>query len=281
MASIFYYQGRWYDESPAITGPLDHAFWLGSSVFDGARAFDGLAPDLERHCARLVNSARELMLDPPLTAEDVTELCREAIRRLPQECVYYVRPMFFPTDGLVIPDAGSTKFVLAVHEIPWPTGTGFSACLSPYRRPGPEMAPTAAKASCLYPNVSRMVADSQRRGFDNAVVLDPQGDVAEFASANLWLAKDGIVRTPVTNGTFLDGITRQRVRTLLRDDGMQVEESTIQFQQVLEADELFSTGNLGKVMACIRIEDRALPLGPVFERARKLYFEFAQGASVF
>jgi branched-chain amino acid aminotransferase len=281
MASIFYYEGCWYDESPAITGPLDHAFWLGSSVFDGARAFDGLAPDLDRHCARLVHSARELMLDPPLEAEEVTEICREAIRRLPLEGVYYVRPLFFPTGGLVIPDAASTKFVLAVHEIPWPAETGFSACLSPYRRPAPEMAPTAAKASCLYPNVARMMADAGRRGFDNAVVLDPRGDVAEFASANLWLVEDGVVRTPVANGTFLDGITRQRVRALLREDGFPVEESVVQFRQVLEADELFSTGNLGKVMACTRIEDRVLPRGPIFERARKLYFEFAQGASVF
>src|SRR3546814_6001125 len=75
------------------------------------------------------------------------------------------------------------------------------------------MAPTDAKASCLYPNSARALNEASKRGFDNAVVLDALGNVAELATANLWIAKDGVAVTPAPNGTFLNGITKQRART--------------------------------------------------------------------
>ena len=93
--------------------------------------------------------------------------------------------------------------------------------------------------------------------------------------------RDGVVQTPVPNGTFLNGITRQRVMRLLRDDGYSVEETTLTMADVLEADEIFNTGNMGKVMTCVRIEDRELQPGPVYTRARALYFDFAEQTPVF
>jgi branched-chain amino acid aminotransferase len=84
------------------------------------------------------------------------------------------------------------------------------------------------------------------------------------------------VRTPSINGTFLNGITRQRVMSLLRDNGHDVEEVTLQFEDVYQADEIFNSGNMGKVMPCNRIEDRLLEVGPVYQHARQLYFEFAE-----
>ena len=108
-------------------------------------------------------------------------------------------------------------------------------------------------------------------------MLDPLGHVAEFASANLWIAKDGAAHTPVHNGCFLNGITRQRVAGLLRKAGIAVHERTLKYSDLLEADEIFSTGNYGKVMPYTRIDDRDLQPGPVFRRARELYWEFAHG----
>ena len=97
------------------------------------------------------------------------------------------------------------------------------------------MAPTGAKASCLYPNVARSVGEAQEKGFEVGVVLDPSGNVAEFSYSNLFMVKDGVVSTPVINGTFLNGITRQRVIKLLRDDGFEVVERTIDFPELLGA----------------------------------------------
>lgn len=271
-----YVDGRWQDGRPLVLGPHSHAVWLSSVVFDGARAFQGVAPDLDRHCARVVASARILGLAPKLDGPEISSLAWRGIRQFPEGAELYICPMFYAEDGFILPDPDSTRFVLTVYESTLPAGDGFSACLSSYRRPAPDMAPTAAKASCLYPNVARSVAEADGKGFDTAVVLDPDGNVAEFAYANLFMVREGVVHTPAPNGTFLDGITRQRVIALLREAGLTVRERTIAFEDLLDADELFGTGNYYKVAPCVRLEDRNLAAGPVYRRARELYFAFAR-----
>jgi branched-chain amino acid aminotransferase len=152
---------------------------------------------------------------------------------------------------------------------------GFTACLSSFRRPARDAAPTEAKASCLYPNVARIVREANDKGFDTAAVQDACGNLAEFAYTNLFLVKNGVAHTPAINGTFLNGITRQRLIALLREAGVEVIERAIVPQELGEADEIFSTGNYAKLQACLRFEDRSLKVGPVFELARKLYWDFA------
>jgi hypothetical protein len=95
---------------------------------------------------------------------------------------------------------------------------------SPFRRPTQDCAPVDAKAGCLYPNNARAVIEAQSRGFDNCLLRDALGNVAELATANVFLAKDGTVFTPTPNGTFLNGITRQRVTRLMQDAGVTVVE---------------------------------------------------------
>ena len=106
-------------------------------------------------------------------------------------------------------------------------------------------------------------------------MLDPLGHVAELATANIFYAQDGKVHTPVPNGTFLSGITRARVIGLLRDAGIEVFERTLTPEDFAGADEIFSTGNWGKVMPVSRFEERDLQPGPIFHRARELYWEFS------
>jgi branched-chain amino acid aminotransferase len=183
--------------------------------------------------------------------------------------------MFFAEGGWVDPDPETTQFVLAVYESPLPPASGFTACLSTRRRPLPASAPTEAKASALYPNAGLALKEAKGRGFDNAVMLDPIGNVAEFATSNLFIAKDGAVHTPVPNGTFLNGITRQRVIRLLRDAGIAVHERTIGWAEVQEADEVFSSGNYAKVVPVTRVEDRHLQPGPLGLTARRLYWDYA------
>ena len=279
MAAIFWHDGRWYDEQPKLLGPLDHAMWMASVAFDGARAFDGLAPDLDRHCARLINSTRRMLLEPTLSADAIEALCREAILRLPGEQLY-VRPMFYATRGFVTPEAASTEFALAVYGSPMPEPRGMGCCFSSYRRPARDAAPTDAKASCLYPNMQRALVEAAARGFDNAITLDANSNVAELATANLWIAKDGVAMTPACNGTFLNGITRQRVLQLLRDAGTPAIETTLTRADVLAADEVFSTGNYGKVLPITRVEDRHYQTGHVYGKARELYLEFARSQPV-
>jgi branched-chain amino acid aminotransferase len=135
--------------------------------------------------------------------------------------------------------------------------------------------PTDAKAGCLYPNNGRAILEAKSRGFDNALVRDMLGHVAETATSNVFIVKDGAVLTPQPNGTFLNGITRQRTIALLRAAGVEVVETAISVADVLDADEVFSTGNYSKVVPINRVEDRDLQPGPIAKRARQLYWDWA------
>lgn len=277
--AISYWDGEWRDGATPLIGPHDHAFFMASVVFDGARAFDGRAPDLDRHCARVLDSARGLLLEPQLSADAIAALCREGVAQFAKGAELYIRPMFFAMRGFVLPEPESTRFVLAVHNLAMPTPGEFAVCFSSYRRPARDAAPTDTKAACLYPNMQRALAEAQRRGFQNAITSDPSGNIAELATANLWIAKDGVALTPVCNGTFLNGITRQRVIQLLRADGVRVEETTLSAGDIMAADEVFTTGNYGKVLPITWVEDKAFAVGPIYRRARELYWDFAAADS--
>lgn len=281
MSFVVWHDGRWFDnEQPKLLGPLDHGMGMASVVFDGARGFDGLAPDLDRHCARVIESAKRMLLRPNKTAGEIDALCREALERLPKDMVTYIRPMFYATEGFVLPVAESTAFTLVVFKLDWPKSDGMRCCFSSYRRPARDMAPTDAKAACVYPNMQRALREANQRGFDNGITMDPSGNVAELCTANLWIAKDGVALTPAANGTFLSGITRRRVADLLRADGIEVVETVLTRKDILEADEVFSTGNYGKVIPITAVEDRVFASGPVAARAKDLYFEFARSQPV-
>ena len=270
-----WFQGAWRDGNPLIMGPMTHAPWLGSCVFDGGRAFEGVAPDLNLHCRRVVTSAESFGLVPPVTAGEIEEITRDGIARFPRGSALYLRPMMWAEAGFVDVDPQSTQFSVSVYDSALPAPKGFSMTLSPFRRPSFEYAPTDAKAACHYPNAARALREARTRGFDNAVMLDPLGHVAELATANIWLASGGAAHTPVPNGTFLNGITRQRVIQLLRRAGVTVHERTIDWQEFLNADEIFSTGNYAKVMPVTRVDNRDLQPGPVMQKARDLYWEYA------
>ena len=271
--------GEWHEGNVPIVGPRTHALWLGSCVFDGARAFEGVTPDLDRHCARVNNSAEALGLKAMHRMEEMLEITADGLKKFEPGTALYIKPMYWAEQGgyySVPPDANSTRFCLSLFEVPMPDPSeGFTVTVSSFRRPTMESAPVNAKAACLYPNSGRALNEVREKGFDNAVVLDALGNVAELATANLFMVKDGEVHTPYPNGTFLNGITRQRVMSLLRDAGYSVHERIISYPELREADELFSTGNYAKVVPITGIDDRALQPGPVARKARELYWEWA------
>ena len=273
-----FFQGAWHEGNLPIMGVRTHAAWLCSMVFDGARAFERVTPDLELHCARVNDSATKLFLKPTISVETWVKLAREGIAKFEKDAALYIRPMYWAEKGGPLvqePDPESTQNCLVIFEAPMRKPTGFSITLSPYRRPTMESMPVDAKAGCLYPNNARAIFEARARGFDNGVMCDMLGNVAELATSNVFMAKDGVVFTPVLNGTFLAGITRQRVIGLLRGVGVTVLEKTLTYRDFKEADEIFSTGNYSKVVPVTRIDDRTLPFGPLYAKARELYWAFA------
>lgn len=274
-----FFEGGWHEGNVPIMGVRTHASWLGTSVFDGARAFEGVTPDLDLHCERVNRSAVAMGLRPLISVEHWMSLAAEGLKRFPPDTALYIRPMYwaeFPGAVTVDADPESTRWCLSLYEAPMPDpGRGTAITLSPYRRPTIECAVTDAKAGCLYPNNARALVEAQKRGFNNCALRDLNGNVAELATANLFLARDGVVMTPAANGTFLAGITRNRVIALLREAGVEVRESALVWADFLAADEVFSSGNYSKVSPVTRIEDRELQPGPLFRKARELYWAFA------
>lgn len=275
-----WYEGRWQEGNVPILGAADHGTWLGSLVFDGARAFEGVAPDLDLHCARANESARRMGLTPPMSDEEMTALAREGIAKFPRGTGIYVRPMLWARGGghsMIVPDAETTAFALCLEERPMAGPNGFSITPTRFRRPTIECMPTDVKAGCLYPNNARMLREARSKGYDNAIVLDMLGNVAETATSNIFMARDGEVLTPIPTGCFLNGITRQRIIALLRADGVRVTETTLTLDDFRQADEVFSTGNANKVLPVTRFEERDMQFGPMARRARELYWAYAHG----
>jgi branched-chain amino acid aminotransferase len=273
-----YLDGEWHAGNVPVLGPRTHAAWLGSSVFDGARAFEGVTPDLDRHCARVNASAATLGLQATVDVETMMGLTRAGMKRFPADAALYIRPMYWAERGgfmSVPPDAESTRFLLCLYETPMPKPNGMSITVSPFRRPTVECMPTDAKAGCLYPNNGRAIIEARSRGFDNALVRDMLGNVAETGTSNIFMVKDGVALTPVPNRTFLNGITRQRAIMLLREAGVEVVEKALTVEDFLDADEIFTTGNYSKVVPITRLEDRELQPGPIQAKARRLYWEWA------
>jgi branched-chain amino acid aminotransferase len=275
---LTYFKGHWHEGNTPLYGAMDHSVWLGSSVFDGARAIRGHLPDLRLHLERVIVSADKLGLRCPLTVEEMTALVQDGVSRFAPDAELYIRPLVFGAEGFLIPEPEHSGFALTLFDAPLPSFAGFSACLSAFRRPDASMAPTDAKASALYANSTRALRDAKARGFDNPVMLDSEGNVTEFASSNLFLVTpEGRVVTPVANGTFLAGITRARVIALLGEAGVLVEQRSVLPAELDTAVEIFNTGNYGKVMPCVRYEQRTLAVGPVATMARDRYVAFTAG----
>jgi len=253
--------------------------WLGSSVFDGARFFDGMTPDLDLHCARTNASARALLMSPTLETRAMVEIALEGLQGFAPGAAVYIRPMYWATSGdatTIAPAPESTEFALCLEEIPMASAEA-SATLTrtQFRRPVLENAVVNAKAGCLYPNNARMLREAQSRGFSNALALDAMGNVAETATANIFMVRDGEVFTPIPNGTFLAGITRARHIANLRADGVTVHETVLGLGDFEEADEIFMSGNMSKVTPVTAFDERSYQIGPVAKRVRELYWDWA------
>ena len=277
-ATWTYFDGAWHEGNVPLWGARTHAIWLGSSVFDGARVFEGVAPDLDLHCARVNASAKTMYLKSTMSADEIASLTREGMKKFDRDVTLYVRPMYWaerPGPQALPPDPDSTRFALTLYDSPMRKPDGFSVTLSPFRRPTWETAPVDAKAGCLYPNNARALFEAKSRGFDNAIVCDVTGNVAELANSNVFMGKDGVAFTPSPNGTFLAGITRMRVIGLLRDAGVTVIEKALRYSDFETADEIFATGNASKVLPVTRIGDRSLQPGPLYRKARELYWAYA------
>jgi len=276
---LTYFEGTWHKGNVAIINAADHGAWLGSNVFDGARYFNGVAPDLLAHCHRVNRSAEALMLKPSVEPTEMVEIIWEGLKQYEAEAAVYIRPMYWAIDGdltAIVPNQESIGFSICLEQIPLaPERKTVSLTKTKFRRPVLEDAVVNAKAGCLYPNNARMLVEARSKGFSNALVTDAMGNVAETATANIFMVKDGEVFTPIPNGTFLSGITRARHISNLNAAGVKVHETVLTYTDFESADEIFMSGNMNKVTAVTAFEDFQFQIGPTTKKVRNLYWEWA------
>ena len=278
-----YFQGSWHEGDVPVMRAADHGAWLGTTVFDGARFVNGLTPDLDLHCARTNRSAEALMIAPTVSTEEMIAITMEGLAKYPAGAAVYIRPMYWAIHGdqtAIVPSPSETGFAICLEEIPFAPETATTTLgLTRFRRPVIDDAVVNAKAGCLYPNNARMLTEVRARGFANALVADAMGNVAETATANVFMVRDGEVFTPIANGTFLAGITRARHISNLRADGVKVHEAVLTFDDFRNADEVFLSGNMSKITPVTAFEDRQYQIGPVTRKTRDMYWDWAAGAA--
>ena len=199
-----WFDGRWHEGDVAVMRAADHGAWLGTTVFDGARHVDGVTPDLRAHCARVNRSAEAMMITPTVDTDTMVEIVREGLRLYPRDAAIYIRPMYWALEGGplgVAPKPGATGFAICLEAIPMaPAGTTTTLTTTRFRRPTLDCAVVDAKAGCLYPNNARMLAEARAKGYGNALVADAMGNVAETATANIFMVRDGEVLTLAAAG---------------------------------------------------------------------------------
>ncbi len=274
-----FWQGRWHDGDIAVMNAADHGIWQGSSVFDGARLFDSRLPDLGQHCARVNDSARALMITPTVDAAEMEGIIRDGLKTYDAGAAVYIRPMYWALHGSdlgIAPMPGATGFAISLEQVAMPPASfQTTVTRTRFRRPVLEDSVCNAKAGCLYPNNARMLVEAQQKGFGNALVADALGNLAESATANVFLVKDGMVFTPIPNGTFLAGITRARHIANLRADGVSVIEKVLTFEDADAADEIFLSGNFAKVTSVRAFDGTEYRSRAMTDRARALYWDWA------
>lgn len=274
-----YFEKNWHKGNIPIMNAADHGSWLGSTVFDGARYFDGVAPDLLAHCERLNQSAKAMGLVPTYSEKEIYDLILEGLANYTKQSAVYIRPMYWGIGNgysAIVPDADNIGFCICLEEIPMASDANTTTLTrTSFHRPILTDNLCNAKAGCLYPNNARMLQEASTKGFNNALVADAVGNVAETATSNVFLVKDGEIFTPIPNGTFLAGITRSRHIQNLKSDGYQVNECVLKFEDFSRADEVFLTGNMTKITPVSLFDDIKYEIGPVTKRARSLYFDWA------
>ena len=255
---------------------LTHALHYASAVFEGQRAYEGRVFKLTEHTERLHASAAAMGFQIPWSVADIDGACREVLNAN-KILDGYVRPIAWRGSEMMGVSAQQNSIHLAIAAWPWPSYfspearmKGIRLKTARWRRPSPESAPVHAKAAGLYMICTLSKHEAEADGFDDALMLDYRGRVAEATGANVFLVLDGALHTPEPD-CFLDGITRRTVIGLARARGIGVTERAMQPDELGQAKEVFLTGTAAEVTPVGAIDGLNFEVGPVTQQLRDDY----------
>jgi branched-chain amino acid aminotransferase len=269
---------------------LTHTLHYGCGVFEGIRAYatkQGPAVfRLTDHIVRLFNSAKIFMIDIPFTPDQVIEAVKETVRvNKVDEC--YIRPIVYLGYG----EMGLNPLPCPVNVsiAVWPWGTylgdegiakGVRMKISSWQRHDPNAMPPAAKGTGMYLNSSMAKVEALKAGYDEAILLSPQGYVSECTGENIFVVRGGRIITPPVSAGALEGVTQSSVLTIARDEAIEAEVGNILRSDLYTADEAFLTGTAAEVVPIRSVDDRVIgpgEPGPITKRIQETYFAAVRG----
>jgi len=280
--------GELVDWEDAQIHVLTHTLHYGCGVFEGIRAYEtSRGPAvfrLEEHIDRLFNSAAIYMLDIPYTREQLIAATVETVR-VNEVPSCYIRPLVYLGYG----EMGLNPLPCPVNVsiAVWPWGTylgdegirnGIRLKISSWRRHDPNTMPPAAKGTGMYINSSMAKVEALKAGYDEAVMLSPQGNVSECTGENIFLVKGGVIVTPPTSAGALEGITQDSVRRIAEDLGVDYRVENLLRSDLYTADEAFLSGTAAEVVPIRSVDDRELgDPGPITRQIQETYFAAVRG----
>jgi branched-chain amino acid aminotransferase len=284
--------GEFVDWADATVHVLTHTMHYGSGVFEGIRAYPtprGVAVfRLRDHIERLFTSAKIFLIDVPFTVNDVIEATRSLVRvnRLDDGC--YIRPLVYLGYGEMGLNPIPCPVNVSIAAWPWGTylgeegvANGVSVKISSWRRHDPNAVPTAAKGTGMYVNSSLAKVEAINGGYDEAILLAPDGNVSECTGENIFVVRDGVISTPPTSDAgALKGITQDSIETIARDHGYEVTHEQLIRTDLYSADEAFLTGTAAEVVPIRAVDDRPVGSGkpgPITRQLQQTYFATVRG----
>ena len=263
-AGVMWMDGEWIAWKDATTHVLSHGLHYGSCVFEGERVYHGAIFKHDEHVARLFNSAKLLDMEIPFNPKELSEAARQLIVRQGIR-EGYVRPVVWRGSEMMAVAAQHTTIHVAIACWEWPSyfkGESVRLDIADWRRPSADSAPVHSKAAGLYMICTLSKHEAEKKGYDDALMLDHQGNIAEATGANIFFVKDGALYTPRAT-SFLNGITRQTVMEIARAQKIDVTERTISLDELDSMDEVFLTGTAVEIMAVSAIGTHQWRVGDV------------------
>ncbi|MCB1530075.1 MAG: branched-chain amino acid aminotransferase [Rhodospirillales bacterium] len=255
---------------------LTHGLHYASSVFEGERAYNNRIFRMQDHSERLIRSAELIDMPMPMSAEQINEAKME-ILSANNLTDAYIRPIAWRGSEQLGISAQATKTHMAIACWEWPSyfskeqrERGINLQTAKWMAPMPGTAATASKTAGIYATHTMSKHAAEAKGFDDALMLDYRGFVAEATGANLFMVKDGAIKTPAPD-CFLNGLTRQTVISLAKELKIPLEETHIKPEELHAADEVFLTGTAAELTAVGKIDETQYKVGPVTRQLRDTY----------
>ena len=275
---FIWYNGEFVEWQNATTHVLNHGLHYGSCVFEGLRVYGEKIYKLEKHTDRLFFSAQRMGIDVPYSKDEINRAHEETIRKM--NIKYgYVRPVIWRGSEMMAISAQKNKINVAVATWEWPSYftqedrlKGISLQTAVWKRPPPDCIPTDTKAAGLYMICTLSKHEAEKNGYTDALMLDYKGRVSESTGSNIFLVINGEIHTPVPD-CFLNGITRQAVIEIAKNEGINVIERDIYPDEISKAEEIFLTGSAVEVTPVGKIDNQNFKVGNITTKISSLYMK--------